>query len=165
MKKILILGVLLLSLVAPLAASAQFGDAITKLDNVAGSKGAGLNKDINTSVSTIIKGALSLVGTIFLVLSIYAGMLWMTASGNEDKVTKAKEIITQAIVGLAITLGAYAITAFVTTKLNTSTPQAGKSSADDCGTGGNCFNSADAKENGAKPISGTCPSGEACYKL
>lgn len=120
MKKILILGVLLLSLVAPLAASAQFGDAITKLDNVAGSKGAGLNKDINTSISTIIKGVLSLVGTIFLVLSIYAGMLWMTASGNEDKVTKAKEIITQAVIGLAITLGAYAITAFVTTKLNTS---------------------------------------------
>lgn len=119
-KKILILGVLLIALVAPLAAHAQFGSAISKLDEVAGEKGAGLNKDINTSISTIIKAALSLVGTIFLILSVYAGILWMTASGNEEKVEKAKQIVTQAVIGLAITLSAYAITAFVTTKLNTS---------------------------------------------
>ncbi len=124
MKKILILGVLLIALVAPLSASAQFGSvkdgnsAIGRLDSVAGSKGAGLNSDINTSISTIIKGALSLVGTIFLALSVYAGILWMTAAGNEEKVTKAKDIITQAVIGLAVTLSAYAITAFVTSKLN-----------------------------------------------
>lgn len=122
MKKFLILSILLIALIAPITVSAQFGDAMSKLDQVAGSKGAGLNKDINTSVSTIIKGALSLVGTIFLVLSVYAGILWMTASGNEDKVTKAKDIITQAIIGLAITLSAYAITAFVTSKLNSGGP-------------------------------------------
>lgn len=125
MKKFLILGILLLALVAPLAANAQFGDAMTKLDAVAGSKGAGLNKDINSSISTIIKGALSLVGTIFLIISVYAGILWMTAAGNEDKVTKAKDMVTQAVIGLAVTLSAYAITAFVTAKLNgppTTTP-------------------------------------------
>lgn len=121
MKKFLILGIFLLALiVVPLSAQAQFGDAMVKLDKVAGTGGANLNKDINTSLTTIIKTALSLVGTIFLALTIYAGILWMTASGSEDKVTKAKDIVTQAIIGLAITLGAYAITAFVTTKLNTS---------------------------------------------
>lgn len=118
MKKFLIIGILIIALVAPLAASAQFNDAMKKLDTVAGAKGAGLNKDINTSISTIIKGALSLVGTIFLALSVYAGMLWMTASGNEEKVTKAKDIITQATIGLAVTLSAYALTAFITSKLN-----------------------------------------------
>ncbi len=47
----------------------------------------------------------------------------MTAAGNEEKVTKAKDIVTQAVIGLAVTLSAYAITAFVTTKLNgSSTP-------------------------------------------
>lgn len=119
MKNFLILGILLLALVVPLETHAQFGEAINKLDTVAGSGGAGLNKDINTSVSTIIKAALSLVGTIFLALSIYAGILWMTAAGNEDKVTKAKDIVTQAVIGLAVTLSAYAITAFVTSRLNT----------------------------------------------
>lgn len=118
MKKFFILGILLIALVIPLIAHAQFGTAITKLDQVAGPSGAGLNSDINTSISTIIKGALSLVGTIFLILSVYAGILWMTASGNEEKVTKAKDIVTQAVLGLAITLAAYAITAFVTSKLN-----------------------------------------------
>lgn len=118
MKKLLILGIFLLALVLPLSVSAQFGDAITKLDAVAGAKGAGLNSDINTSIITIIKGVLSLVGTIFLALSVYAGMLWMTASGNEEKVTKAKDIITQATIGLAVTLSAYALTAFITSKLN-----------------------------------------------
>lgn len=135
MKKILILGILMLALIAPLSAGAQFGSvkeessAIGRLDAVAGSKGAGLNSDINTSITTIVKGVLSLVGTIFLLLSVYAGMLWMTASGNEDKVTKAKDIVTQAVIGLAITLSAYAITAFVTTKLNTSSTPAPSASS------------------------------------
>jgi hypothetical protein len=113
---IILSAVVLLAL--PMSVSAQFGAAVQKLDQVAGSGGAGLQGSFETSVSTIIKGALSLVGTIFLILSVYAGILWMTASGNEEKVTKAKEIVTQAIIGLAITLAAYAITAFVTGKLN-----------------------------------------------
>ncbi|MBI5221583.1 MAG: hypothetical protein HY979_02145 [Candidatus Magasanikbacteria bacterium] len=120
MKNFFILGILLVALVAPLAVQAQFTNATIKLDQIAGS--TGLEKNINTSISGIIKGALSLVGTIFLILSVYAGLLWMTASGNEEKVTKAKDIITQAIMGLAITLAAYAITAFVTAKLNGSSP-------------------------------------------
>ncbi|MCX6780290.1 MAG: hypothetical protein NT034_03890 [Candidatus Magasanikbacteria bacterium] len=118
MKKLLILGALLLALVTPLTAQAQFGDAMSKLNTVAGKDGAGLNSDVNSLASTIIKGVLSLVGTIFLALSVYAGILWMTAAGNEEKVTKAKDIVTQAVIGLAVTLSAYAITAFVTAKLN-----------------------------------------------
>ncbi len=122
MKKFFILAILLIAFTFPLTTHAQFGSAISRLDQVAGEGGAGLNKDINSSVSTIIKGALSLVGTIFLILSVYAGILWMTASGNEERVTKAKDIVTQAIIGLAITLAAYAITAFVTAKLNSGPP-------------------------------------------
>ena len=120
MKKIIVFFLLVGFLVAPLAASAQFGSAVTKL-NAVGSQ-TGLTSSFEGSISTIIKGVLSLVGTIFLILAVYAGILWMTASGNEEKVTKAKDIITQAILGLAITLGAYAITAFVTAKLNPTTP-------------------------------------------
>jgi len=116
MKKIFIFFLLVGFLIVPLSASAQFSSAVTKL-NAVGSK-TGLTSNFEVSVSNVIKGALSLVGTIFLILAVYAGILWMTASGNEEKVTKAKDIITQAILGLAITLGAYAITAFVTTKLN-----------------------------------------------
>lgn len=115
MKKILVFIFFFSLLVTPLTVSAQFGKATDKLKTVAG--GTGLTPDFEGSISTIIIGVLSLAGTIFLVLTIYAGILWMTAQGKEEQVTKAKDIITQAIIGLAITLAAYAITAFVTGKL------------------------------------------------
>lgn len=113
-KKILTVSLFVLLLV-PAVASAQFSEAQGKLGNVAGK--TGLSSDLGTSVGTIIKGALSLVGTIFLILTVYAGILWMTASGNEDKVNKSKNILVAAIIGLAITMAAYAITSFVTAKL------------------------------------------------
>lgn len=115
MKKILVFIFFFSLLITPLTVSAQFGKATAKLDAVAGT--TGLTKDFEGSISTIIIGVLSLAGTIFLVLTVYAGILWMTAQGKEEQVTKAKDIVTQAIIGLAITLAAYAITAFVTGKL------------------------------------------------
>lgn len=65
------------------------------------------------TLGTVIKVALSFVGIIFLLLMVYAGFLWMTARGESDQVDKAKKIITQSIIGLAITVGAYSITAFI----------------------------------------------------
>ena len=77
----------------------------------------GLEKNLESTVGTIIKAVLAMVGTIFLVLTIYAGIIWMTASGNEELVTKATGIIKAAIIGLAITMSAYAITYFVSSKV------------------------------------------------
>jgi len=116
MKKIIISLFIISCFIFPLVASAQFGEAFNNLKKVGNT--TGLEKDISVSISTIISAALSLVGTIFLILAVYAGIMWMTAGGNEEKVTKAKGIITQAIIGLAITMGAYAITAFVTGSLS-----------------------------------------------
>lgn len=126
MKKIFTIILLLGILTTPLVASAQFGKALTNM-KVVGDK-TDLTNNFAGSVSTVIVGVLSLAGTIFLVLTVYAGILWMTAAGNEDQVTKAKDIVSQAVIGLAITLAAYAITAFVTGKLNP-TPTAAPSSA------------------------------------
>jgi len=72
---------------------------------------------LSTTVGRYIQVALSLVGTIFLALTVYAGFLWMTAAGEEDKVTKSKNILQAAIIGLVITLAAYSITAFVVDKI------------------------------------------------
>jgi hypothetical protein len=48
----------------------------------------------------------------------------MTAAGDEGKVTKAKKMLTTAVVGLIIIVGAYAITAYVIDALATaSTPR------------------------------------------
>ena len=64
-------------------------------------------------IGRIIRVLLSLLGVIFLVLMVYAGFLWMTARGEEEPVTKAKDIIRQAIIGMIIVFLAYAITGFV----------------------------------------------------
>jgi amino acid transporter len=64
-------------------------------------------------VATVIQAFLGLLGIIFLVLIIIAGYNWMTAAGNEEKVTKAKDTLWRAIIGLIIIVGAYAISYFV----------------------------------------------------
>jgi cbb3-type cytochrome oxidase subunit 3 len=68
---------------------------------------------IQTRVGTLIGTALSFVGVIFLILIIYAGILWMTASGNDQQVTKAKNMLINSIIGIIIVFAAYAITNFI----------------------------------------------------
>jgi hypothetical protein len=68
-------------------------------------------------VGAVIKGALTLVGAIFLIMMVYGGYNWMIDRGDAERVKIAKDTITRAIVGMVIVLGAYAITAFVTDRL------------------------------------------------
>lgn len=120
MKKIIITLAIICTLSLPVFVSAQgLQDAGTNLGKIGGANGAGLGVtgDLPTAISTVIKAILSLVGTIFLALTIYAGILWMAAQGEEEKAKKARDIITMAVIGLIITMSAYAITYFVTSKL------------------------------------------------
>lgn len=71
------------------------------------------NNFIQTKAGQIIGTALSFVGVLFLILMIYAGIMWMTAQGNDQQVTKAKDQLINAIIGLVIIFAAYAITSFV----------------------------------------------------
>lgn len=66
-----------------------------------------------------LKAFLSLLGIIFLVYVFYGGWLRLTAGGDAEEIKKANEVITQAIYGLAIILGAYIITSFIVAKLIT----------------------------------------------
>jgi magnesium-transporting ATPase (P-type) len=64
-------------------------------------------------VGTVVNAFLGLLGVIFIILIISAGYNWMTAAGNEEKVTKAKDTMTRAIIGLIIVVGAFAIWYFI----------------------------------------------------
>ena len=66
-----------------------------------------------TTIGVVIKVALSLIGVVFIILMVYAGYNWMTASGDEEKVRKAKDTIWRAVIGLVITIGSYAIWAWI----------------------------------------------------
>jgi hypothetical protein len=70
---------------------------------------------LSQTVGKIIKAVLGFLGTVFLALTVYAGVLWMTAGGNEEKVEKAMGIIKTSVIGLIIIIAAYSITYFVLT--------------------------------------------------
>lgn len=92
----------------------------TGLNEAANAAGLSTNaaaRDIPGRIGDIISTILGLVGIIFLILMIYGGLMWMTASGSEEQVGKAKKIITSAVIGMIIVFSAYAITYFVTQTL------------------------------------------------
>ncbi len=64
-------------------------------------------------IANIINILLGLLGIVFVILMIFGGYVWMTAMGAEDKIKKAKGIITQAVIGIVIVVMAYGISIFV----------------------------------------------------
>lgn len=70
----------------------------------------GTYTDPRLIVANIIRVVLGFIGTIFFALTVYAGFLWMTAGGNDDKIEKSKSLLYQAVIGLIIILSAYSIT-------------------------------------------------------
>ncbi len=70
-----------------------------------------------TRAGQIISVILSFVGVLFLILMIYAGIMWMTASGNDQQISKAKSLMINAIIGIVVVFSAYALTSFVGTAL------------------------------------------------
>lgn len=116
---LLIIGIFLLNsaffVSKSLAQTGSYG-----LNETAGEVGAfesqtGANYDnfLQTKAGQIIGTVLSFVGVLFLILMIYAGILWMTAQGNDSQVTKAKNLLINGIIGLIIVFAAYAITSFI----------------------------------------------------
>jgi len=95
-----------------LTASPKASDALTNVGAAADKAGVE-QRDVQTIVGNGVKGALQLLGIFFFVLMVYGGFVWMTARGNEERVTKAREIIWGAIIGIAVTVAAYAITLVV----------------------------------------------------
>ncbi len=68
---------------------------------------------LSNIIKLVIESFLSLLAIIFIILIIYAGFTWMTAGGDEAKVTKAKDTIQRSIIGIVIIIAAYSITYFV----------------------------------------------------
>ena len=69
--------------------------------------------DLKTTVINIIRWALGFMTLLAVVFIIYGGFIWLTAGGDEQRVEKAKQIITAAVIGLIIILLAWAIVIFV----------------------------------------------------
>lgn len=115
------LTVLLLSPVLVLAASSATNSLKFVGENGNAPYMAADENKLAQIIGTIIQAMLGLLGVVFLVYMIYAGYNWMVAQGDEEKVTKAKETIQRAIIGLIVIIAAYAISIWVFDKLLTTT--------------------------------------------
>ena len=114
--KIILAVITLSSIPVRVFSQGNLNQAGDNLQNVQKGIGGNVPSDLSAVVGNIIKTVLSLVGIIFLVLTVYAGFLWMTARGDDEQVNKAKEIIKSSIMGLFITVSSYAITVFITSR-------------------------------------------------
>jgi len=111
---------------APAAKAIQDTTLITNDMDTVGSRAFGEAHDDNAlpkRIGNIIKIVLGVLGVILVIIVVYAGFLWMTAGGETEQVKKAKDWMTNAVIGLIIILSAYAITDFVISKLITATQQ------------------------------------------
>ena len=65
-------------------------------------------------VGGIVNVLLSMVGVALVLTIIYAGILWgFLSNGDSAKINKAKQIITNAVIGLLLVFASYAIASFV----------------------------------------------------
>lgn len=87
-----------------------------------GTGDCGFNDFILLGVN-LTKLILSIVGSLALLFFVYGGVMFLMAGGKSDMVDKGKKIITNAVIGVALVLGAwiivnFAIAALTGTKLS-----------------------------------------------
>ncbi len=99
------------------SASESTSPALNKLKNVGSGSEGGYKKANKTTVSEnlgiAVKGFLSLLGIIFIILTITGGTKYMTASGNEERAKEGLSTIRHAAIGLLIVISSYAMWTFI----------------------------------------------------
>lgn len=65
------------------------------------------------TAALIVNLLLTLLGSIAIALTVYAGFVWLKASGNEDEIKRAKAILTGSAIGLMLILSSYSITTYI----------------------------------------------------
>lgn len=111
LSSLLLCCVLLFGISVESVAAVEILDKAT-VDQVKAETGLGTTSPIQ--VTAIAVGAfLNILGVIAFIMFIYAGFRWMTAGGRTPEVTKAKDMMKHAIVGLVIIMASYSIARYV----------------------------------------------------
>ena len=113
------LTLLVLSIVALPTMADGLGSLVNQEFDIVqdGVTGSTTSPDPDVIIVNIIEIILSFLGLLFVILILWSGFQWMTAGGNTEAITKAKQRIINSIIGLAIILAAYSITQFVITEI------------------------------------------------
>lgn len=92
----------------------------------AGYETEGTSASIEGRIQVAISAFLGLMALVFFGLTLYGGIIWLTARGKEESITKAKGILEAAIIGLIVVVFSYAIATFVLRRV-TGVSQSGES--------------------------------------
>lgn len=107
----LLLGVTSVMLPAPVGAINVFSGACQGNNNAEVCKAK--NDSINPLVQTIINTLLFAVGIIAVIMIIVGGIRYVTSNGDSSQIASAKNTIMYAVIGLIVSLMAFAIVNFV----------------------------------------------------
>ena len=77
--------------------------------------------DLATIVGTIINYLFGVIAIVFLTFILIGGYLWMSATGNEEGIKKAKAFILNSIFGLMVIFLAYTLVWLILNALKAST--------------------------------------------
>lgn len=72
---------------------------------------------LGQNITTILNYFLGILGLVAVAFLIYAGVLMVTAGGNDEQIGKARKIITYAVIGIVIILLSWTIVTFVASAL------------------------------------------------
>lgn len=95
----------------PIAAKAQ---TIIKPSQIPSSlQGPSLPELINNIMGILF----FVVGVASVIVIVVAGLMYVVSAGNEKTTKQAKDAILYAVIGLVISISAFAITSFINTRL------------------------------------------------
>ncbi len=60
-------------------------------------------------IARVIQAALSIVGSVALLMFVYGGFLWLTSAGNATAVEKGKNVLLWAVMGLVLIASSYVL--------------------------------------------------------
>ena len=82
------------------------------------SAGTSTPTDANVVIKNVTNIMFFIIGAVSVIMLIYGGIRYTTSGGNANSVTAAKNTVIYSIVGLVISILAYAIVNFVVTNIN-----------------------------------------------
>ena len=81
------------------------------------SAGTSTPTDANVVIKNVTNTMFFIIGAVSVIMLIYGGIRYTTSGGNTNSVTAAKNTVIYSIVGLVISILAYAIVNFVVTNI------------------------------------------------
>jgi hypothetical protein len=120
-KKILIFSILSLLLILPVVNLYAEGTITSGLSKTIDNPLSGTAGNLTQLITAILKLVAQLGAVVCVFYIIYSGFLFVTAQGNDKKITDAKHIFFWSVVGTAVLLGASVVAEVIRGTVNSVT--------------------------------------------